>query len=906
MKKKKKKQARATVVPQSSQKIRLGYLSSDFGTGRTRDLLPAFFFWYDRARFDIYAYHTGMEGDTASFAKNATLREIGHHSPQEAAEEIQRDKIDLLVDLSLRMPDGHIRSIMQLRPAPYIVSLAADCPKELAERLPSVEGDEIFSHCYTPFERVQHYTYRTPLLDTGVPSIGVAGELQRDEAEQFVTLVVKLLQGVHVIRLILPARVAEGLSEEDFARIAEAGSEDAVLELVDELPYEVLDLVVGVDVDLVDVCRAADHGVPLLTTEASVCGHRARMLLEKLELMPAYNGAELVAEIGRLLSDQSRLSEFHECLHWWLLDLFDGGAVMFSVERAYSRVFAQMNQEQGAEITKTLLDAASREDWETVLFAAHALDGMNQLEAELRMSLAWAYYFLGQGSHAGRWALAATGLARDREAARLYLSVISKSPPGKGQEIYERARYGLRLIEEGLPAVPEVRAALLKACMIYAGLVQGGEAASTYTRLYAMQAEKTEMRRFYYGASLFHLNAVDLPAAEVYQRSLHYGELFSDVQPYSHMGRRKKEKIRIGYISGDFRQHVMQYFIWPFLAGFDQDSFEVYVYSLGEPDQFSQFFQTLVTCWRDLSDCNMDMAEIAGKIYRDEIDILFDLAGHTAESGLAALAWKPAPIQLSGLGYMATTGLPAVDYFVTDHYCDPEGGGSEQVYVEKLLRLTSQFCYNGYTHLPASDGAPARHRGYILFASFNQYRKIRDDMLVAWRQIMERIPNSRLLLKNSAYQQPGVAMTAYQRLKEMGFDMSRVTFEPGTKDYMMRYLDVDIALDTFPWPGGGTTCDALYMGVPVISYYTERHSTRFSYSILANMGLAELASERMEDYIETAVALAGNLDLLDALHRELRPRMKASPVMDQEGYIREMEGCYRAIWAAWEARQGAV
>ena len=469
--KKKKKQAHITKMLQTSRKIRLGYLSSDFGAGRTRDLLPAFFFWYDRARFDIYAYHTGVEGDTASFAKNATLREIGHHSPQEAAEEIQRDKIDLLVDLSLRMPDDHIRSIMQLRPAPYIVSLAADCPKELAERLPSVEGEKIFSHCYTPFERVQHYTYRPPLLDTGVPSIGVAGELKRDEAEQFVTLVVKLLQGVHVVRLILPARVAEGLSEEDFARIAEAGSEDAVLELVDELPYEVLDLVVGVDVDLVDVCRAADHGVPLLTTEASVCGRRARMLLEKLELIPAYNGAELVAEIGRLLSDQSRLSEFHECLHWRLLDLFDGGAVMFSVERAYSRVFAQMNQEQGAEITKTLLDAASREDWETVLFAAHALDGMNQLEAELRMSLAWAYYFLGQGSHAGRWALAATGLARDREAARLYLSVISKSPPGTGQEIYERARYGLRLIEEGLPAVPEVRAALLKACMIYAGLV---------------------------------------------------------------------------------------------------------------------------------------------------------------------------------------------------------------------------------------------------------------------------------------------------------------------------------------------------------------------------------------------------------------------------------------------------
>ena len=145
-----------------------------------------------------------------------------------------------------------------------------------------------------------------------------------------------------------------------------------------------------------------------------------------------------------------------------------------------------------------------------------------------------------------------------------------------------------------------------------------------------------------------------------------------------------------------------------------------------------------------------------------------------------------------------------------------------------------------------------------------------------------------------------------KRLRRLGFDMNRVMFEVATHDYMQRYLDVDIALDTFPWPGGGTSCDALYMGVPVVSYYTERHSTRFTYSLLANMGLADLASTKLEDYIATAVALAGDIDLLDALHRELRTRMKASPVMDQERYIREMEDCYRAIWAAWEAREGSV
>ena len=179
-------------------------------------------------------------------------------------------------------------------------------------------------------------------------------------------------------------------------------------------------------------------------------------------------------------------------------------------------------------------------------------------------------------------------------------------------------------------------------------------------------------------------------------------------------------------------------------------------------------------------------------------------------------------------------------------------------------------------------------------------------MLTVWREIMERVPTARLLIKSQVFFSSAMTETARARMKRLGFDLRRVALEPATTDYMQRYLDVDIALDTFPWPGGGTTCDALYMGVPVVSYYTERHSTRFTYSLLANIGLSDLASERMEDYVETAVALAGNPDLLDALHRELRSRMKASPVMDQERYIREMEECYRAIWAQWEAEQGGV
>jgi len=404
------------------------------------------------------------------------------------------------------------------------------------------------------------------------------------------------------------------------------------------------------------------------------------------------DGIGEIAYLGdRYQMDVARLSELHELLHWHLVDTFDTAATMFSVERAYDRVLVQGTEQTAEKLAAQLSHASDVQEWDAVLHTAHILDGLDLLNLELRMSLAWAYFFLDNLTLAGQWALAAEGVPREREGARLYLSVVSAAPPGTSMEIYERAQRGLALIENGLPVVADVHAILLKMCADHGTFARDSEIASAYAMAYSRKTPDFYMRCCYYGAGLFKLNAVNVPAREVYQKSLHYEEFFAEVQPYSHEGRRRKEKLRIGYISGDFRMHVMQYFIWPFFAGFDSSRFEVYVYSLGKHDQYSELFQTLVTRWRDLSDHARDMERIAQEIYADEVDILFDLAGHTAGSGLAALAWKPAPVQISGLGYMATTGLPAVDYFVTDRYCDPEGSGSESIYVEKLLRLTSLY-----------------------------------------------------------------------------------------------------------------------------------------------------------------------------------------------------------------------
>ena len=336
----------------------------------------------------------------------------------------------------------------------------------------------------------------------------------------------------------------------------------------------------------------------------------------------------------------------------------------------------------------------------------------------------------------------------------------------------------------------------------------------------------------------------------------------------------------------------------PLLTAYDHAHFEVYVYSTAEnPDEVTAALRPHVIVWRDLAEDPPE--KIAARIHADEIDVLVDLAGHASGGALPVLARRPAPVQMMGLGYTATSGLETVDYFLTDEFCDPVGGVSERYFAEKLIRLPSQFVYVPRAGLPAPTGTPARQRGHILFGVFNQYRKFTDEMLLLWREIMERMPTSELLLKSQIFFAPAMVEAARMRLERLGFDLTRVILEPATTDYMERYLDVDIALDTYPWPGGGTTCDALYMGVPVVTLYGERRSTRFSYALLTHVGLEELAVQSSADYVAYAVTLAGDLDRLDQLHVGLRARMEGSAIMDQEGYMSALERAYVNALKDW-------
>lgn len=405
-----------------------------------------------------------------------------------------------------------------------------------------------------------------------------------------------------------------------------------------------------------------------------------------------------------------------------------------------------------------------------------------------------------------------------------------------------------------------------------------------------------------YSNYLFNLHYLNEPQSLMLAAAQKYGEMLSQVEQYSHKPH-GRAKMRIGYISPDLRFHVAAFFSYALLKDYNRERFEVYCYTNCIEDSASAEFASWVDGWRNVR--GLAPAEIARIVYEDEIDILFDLAGHTAQNMLPVLACKPAPVQLSGIGYFDTTGLPAVDYFLTDHYLDPEDGGNEHYFTEKLLRLPqSHFCYMWHDAPGEVGEAPCLAKGFVTFGCLNNFAKVTDEVLRVWAKILRQVQGSRLHLRAQIFNSEYGRKLAFARIEAAGIDLARVEAYPFAPDYLKDYHEIDIALDTWPYPGGGTTCDALYMGVPVVTLAGERHNSRFGYSLLMNMGLAELCTFSEGEYAERAVSLAEDKECLKALHKKLRPMMERSPVMASGPYVAAVEQAYAEIYVKWLEKSG--
>jgi protein O-GlcNAc transferase len=369
-------------------------------------------------------------------------------------------------------------------------------------------------------------------------------------------------------------------------------------------------------------------------------------------------------------------------------------------------------------------------------------------------------------------------------------------------------------------------------------------------------------------------------------------------RPY-HRDRDLKRPLRIGYISGDFKLHSVSMFFEHVYNHHDHERFQIYCYSnTPHSDMVTERMKEKADGWRDIYKIRSDV-EVAELIHEDKIDILVDLAGHTAYNRLGVLALKPAPIQVTYLGYPNTTGLTLVDYRITDAYADPPGM-TEKYHTEKLMRLPKSFlCYNPVDIFPPVSELPALSAGYITFGCCNNPTKITPNVVAVWAEILKRLPNARILLKNMRYTDSSVREIFWGHFEEHGVDRQRVHLvgdRQSIPEHLQIYNEIDIGLDPFPYNGTTTTCETLWGGAPVVVLAGNAHVCRVGVSILTNVGLPELVAQTPEEYVEIAVNLANDLERLRHLRHNLRDMMEKSPLRDPQGHARALEQAYRQMW----------
>jgi predicted O-linked N-acetylglucosamine transferase (SPINDLY family) len=368
------------------------------------------------------------------------------------------------------------------------------------------------------------------------------------------------------------------------------------------------------------------------------------------------------------------------------------------------------------------------------------------------------------------------------------------------------------------------------------------------------------------------------------------------IQPHAN-NRKPDRRLRIGYISPDLRDHPVGRFLLPLVAQHDTREFEVFAYAqLLVPDARTEQLRSHVEGWRNI--VGLSDAQAADLIRRDQIDILVDLAMHTAHNRLLVFARKPAPVQVTYLAYCSSTGLPTIDYRLSDPYMDPPGGDGS-IYSERTICLPDTYwCYQPGIAPSLISPLPALKQGFITFGSLNNFCKVSEPTLIAWAKLLCDVPKSQLLLHA---REGGHRQRVLDRMRPEGIEPHRVRFAPimPMKNYFELYHQIDVALDPFPYGGGTTTCDALWMGVPVVSLAGKTAVGRGGLSILSNIGLPELVADSEERYVRIASGLAHDPSRLGNLRSTLRQRMERSPLMDAPRFARNVETAYRQMWRSW-------
>lgn len=359
-------------------------------------------------------------------------------------------------------------------------------------------------------------------------------------------------------------------------------------------------------------------------------------------------------------------------------------------------------------------------------------------------------------------------------------------------------------------------------------------------------------------------------------------------------------RLRIGYLSADFFMHPVMRFLEPVLKNHDRSRFDIYCYAnVTKPDEVTQKVQQMGLVWRDIK--GHSAQTVAAQIRADGIDVLVDLSGHTAGNRLDVCALKPAPVQVSWLGYPHSTGLQQIDWYLSDSWCDPPGM-TDHLYVEQVWRLPGLFCcYQPHDPSPTADRVADKG---LTFGCFNNFAKATERQLLLWADLLRNLPASRLFLKNPVVGENGPQQRLTAFFEGQGVSADRLLFSaftPAYEDHLACYQQVDIALDTFPYNGTTTTCEALWMGVPVVTLAGKTHHSRVGVALLHAVGLDDLVADSPDQYVAIALQLAGDTARLKELRVGLRARLTDSAVMAHAAFTRQLEEAFAVM-----SRQGKM
>jgi predicted O-linked N-acetylglucosamine transferase (SPINDLY family) len=368
------------------------------------------------------------------------------------------------------------------------------------------------------------------------------------------------------------------------------------------------------------------------------------------------------------------------------------------------------------------------------------------------------------------------------------------------------------------------------------------------------------------------------------------------IQPHPN-DRSTDRRLRVGYVSPDFRSHVVGRNLLPLFQEHDHQRFEILCYAdTRRPDELTNRFRGYADAWRDTA--GLTDGQLAERIREDRVDILVDLTVHMAHNRLLVFARKPCPVQVTFAGYPGTTGLSTIDYRLTDPYLDPPELYDHD-YSEESIRLPDSFwCYDPLQSEPAVNALPAREKGYISFGCLNNFCKVNTPVLKIWARVLKAVDRSRLMILagEGTHRQHTLDL-----LVEEGVARDRVTFvaRRPRAQYLRYYHDIDVGLDTVPYNGHTTSLDSFWMGVPVVTLVGPTVVGRAGLCQLMNLGLPELIASSPEQYVHVAAELAQDLCRLSELRATLRDRMQASPLMDAPRFARNIEAAYREMWRRW-------